>query len=467
MRSVCVLGGGLAGLSAAHYAVRKGVEKVVLLESSQRLGGWINSSKIPEQGVILESGPRTIRPAGEAGANTLALVEELGLASKVKPVKYGQPSSSNRLILVDGNLHKLPNSLSSLFRKLPPFSRPLILLLAKDLFTRKTRSTDVSLHEFISRRFGSEVAEFLINPLVRGICAGDSRDLSVHFIASWLHTLEQKYGRVILGLLVESVKDFFKSQYRNKDYNCKLTAKAREEKWAVWGLEGGLETFIKALENSLEKDGVEMKKGVIVERLDADGGVVTVDGSISCDHVVLALPAFQAAHLLRPFSPDLHDSLSSIPFVDVAVVNLVYRGQVLDHEGFGFLVPSSQPQPILGCIYDTCTFPQGRDLTVFTVMLGGAWYEQVVGSKTEGQVGELAVSTLTKVLGIDTQPLSVRVSSQKQCIAQYTVGHRQRVAKARDIIARSNLPFSLVGSSYDGVGINDTILSSKKAVDLI
>ena len=183
--TLCVLGGGIAGLSAAHYALRNpAVKRVVVLESSSRLGGWIKTTRNTD-GVLYEKGPRTIRPAGLQGANTLALIEELGLSDKVRPVSYGHPSSSNRHVLVDGKLHKLPSTFWSAFKNLPPFSRPLAMAVFKDLCSPRIQCEDTSLYEFVSRRLGADIAQYAVDPLVRGICAGGSKQVSVHFIAKY------------------------------------------------------------------------------------------------------------------------------------------------------------------------------------------------------------------------------------------------------------------------------------------
>merc|ERR1712012_462283 len=106
---------------------------------------------------------------------------------------------------------------------------------------------------------------------------------------------------------------------------------------------------------------------------------------------------------------ELSSLLSLIPFVNVALVNIQYRGKVLDHQGFGFLVPSSQPDPILGCIYDSCTFPQGNR-TIFTVMMGGAWYNTVVGDRSELEVERMAVETVSRILNISSDPVKCSTS---------------------------------------------------------
>ena len=92
-----------------------------------------------KDGVIMEKGPRTVRPAGPQGANTLALVQELDLVDSLRPVTYSHPSSTNRMILVNGQLHKLPSNLQSVFRTLPPFSRPLAMSAFTDLMTPRVK----------------------------------------------------------------------------------------------------------------------------------------------------------------------------------------------------------------------------------------------------------------------------------------------------------------------------------------
>ena len=111
----------------------------------------------------------------------------------------------------------------------------------------------------------------------------------------------------------------------------------------------------------VDRDGVEVRTGASVESVVRDGDQMIVRsgaGEVRCDKLVLASPAHTSSAIVKTLSPELSSLLSQVPFVDVAVVNIQFRGKVLDHQGFGFLVPSSQPEPILGCIYDTCTFPQ-------------------------------------------------------------------------------------------------------------
>ena len=449
------------------------VLRVVLLEAGARLGGWVNTTRHCD-GVIYEAGPRTIRPAGAQGANTLALVHELGLEDLVRPVKYGTPSASTRLVVADGSLHKLPSSLASLFTTLTPFQKPLAFALIRDLMTPKLESEDESLHDFVARRLGSDIAEYAVAPLVRGICAGNSKEMSVHFIASYLHSLEQSSSRISLGWAKDWANGKIFPAAATPEESCDLVKRARAERWAVWGLAGGLQTFTEALTRSLQDRGVEIKMNSPVKSLEREKpgigycrgriAVSTADETLMCDNVVLAAPSFITAKLAAPLHAELADTLASIPFVDVAVTNLEYAGRdIQGDKGFGFLVPPTEPEPILGCIYDTCTFAQG-DRTILTVMMGGAWYDQTIGEKNAEEVALVAQQTVQKLLGVPAKPQRTATSLLSRCIAQYTVGHRARVAKARQLLYDNFPGLYIVGSSYDGVGINDTILSSKTHV---
>ena len=103
-----------------------------------RLGGWIQTTK-SDDGFTFEHGPRTVRPAGPQGANTLELVEDLGLEDKLVPIKYGHPATVKRMVYVNGQLHTLPSNLKSIFTTQPPFSKPLFLAGVKEFFTAQKK----------------------------------------------------------------------------------------------------------------------------------------------------------------------------------------------------------------------------------------------------------------------------------------------------------------------------------------
>lgn len=462
-KSVAVLGGGIGGLAAAHYLVRMGCcSRVVVVEATHRLGGWVSSTTHHDQ-VVFEHGPRTLRVVGNAGMNTLALAEELGLADQVRGISYSHPSAKNRMLMVDGKLHKLPNSVKTLFTKSPPFSKPLVLSGVRDLMAPRIVNNDESLFSFVNRRFGHEVAKYAIDPMSRGIFAGNARELSVNCIAKRLHDVEQKHGSVFLGMFKDR-KNAVKPD--EKLSSVELVKRAKREKWSVWSVAGGLENFVKALENNILENNVEIWKNMSIKGMLKSGSklvIQTEEKELEVDSVISCIPSNAMSNVIQPVSPKLSTLLSSIPYVTVGIVNLEYPGQLIEQPGFGYLVPSSEPNRVLGVIYDTCTFPQG-DRTILTVMMGGYWFKELFGDdpSLESLLDE-ALAEVRQSLKIKVKPNRYHVRILRDCIAQYVVGHSETVNSARKLISDLELPLALAGSSYDGVGVNDVIMSAKNA----
>ncbi|KAI4459165.1 protoporphyrinogen oxidase [Holotrichia oblita] len=450
--SKVVLGGGLSGLSAAYYAINKFPNQVItLLEKSDRLGGWLKSTR-QDDGSIFEQSARTIRPSGEAGANTLQLLNELGLNHEIVPILKNSPAALNRMIYVNGKLHLLPNSLGSLFKKQEPFSNLFI-------------DNDESLYSFVDRRFGTEIADYLISPMVCGICGGNAKEISVKFLMKSIFEKEQEYGSVTRGIIA----DFFNKKEKVTPVYTQLEQRANTEKWSVYSFKNGIETLPNALRKEVSSKGVKIdlnqdiqeievhKKSILVNK--ADGTVLLANHLISC------IPALSLAPLLKKQHPYLSKMLSSFETASMCVVNLKYNKKLLQQEGFGFLVAPKENLPLLGVIYDSCCFPY-EDSTILTAMLGGFKFNTYFNEKTTAEeVLSIVTKNLEKILNISDQPDNFKVSILNQCIPQYTVGHSKKIGLIEDYLRDNDLPLSLCGASYYGVGVNDVILSAKKAVD--
>uniref|UniRef100_T1HLY0 Protoporphyrinogen oxidase n=2 Tax=Rhodnius TaxID=13248 RepID=T1HLY0_RHOPR len=465
-----ILGGGIGGLSAAHYLIKAGTKNPTLLESTNRVGGWIQSIKDTKTGIVFEKGPRTLRIRGNIGMNTLSLIEELGLPEKIKPITIDHPSAKNRFIFVNNRLHILPTSFSSLFKKTPPFSSRLFRGLWRDLTSPVKRSNDDTVYAFIERRFGGEVADYLVSSMICGICAGDAKEISVKFFVPGLFEAEQKHGSVIKGYVKEIMqKRKVVDVEKNLNPVGSLHEKAKTEKWSVFGLDGGMTTLVEAIKEEIATKGAVIKLDSQVTNLSVQPGGVKccINGKdiYESNQLISALPAINLAPLVKEEHPLLAEELSKIPYVTVAVVNLAFKGQLLDREAFGFLVPPSQGLPILGVIFDSCNFPQDNH-TILTVMMGGKWFNKFFGENpTEKRLLNIAVGHCRDILGITQIPICHHTSIQRNCIPQYVVGHHDRIARIYSYINEKRLPLSLVGSSYTGIGIHDVILSAKRAAE--
>ncbi|CAG02770.1 unnamed protein product, partial [Tetraodon nigroviridis] len=469
MKTVAVLGGGVAGLAASFYLCRSPqVTKVILVESSGRLGGWLSSTRRAD-GAVFEHGPRGIRPAGALGRNTLNMVDELGLQEEIVPVPSSHAASRNRYLYVNQKLHRMPSGLRGLVRTVPPFSRPLLLNLAQEMLVKKGQQEDETIHSFFSRRLGQELADIAVDSLCRGVFAGDCRRLSVRSCFPPLFQAEQRRGSLLLGMMLGSGPGPVVPPGA-------LALRSVKESWAQWSLRRGVESLPEALAEFLRRSGkVELHVHAPVAQIQpsASGWKICLeDGVLSADHVISALPAKALASALPPSCRPLTQQLKGIETVTVAVVNLEYEGSVLPVEGFGHLLPSSEDPALLGVVYDSEAFPQHNrptgTTTRLTVMMGGAWFHAVggpLGAVPEEALLSRATEAVHAHLHVSAAPIWSHVSVQKDCIPQYYQGHSGRLASMRSFIRKENLALSLIGSSYDGVSVNDVIYGGRTAAE--
>lgn len=467
-----VLGGGISGLSAGYYLLKKFGQPTAIFEASNRVGGWIRTEKHKDKGFIFEAGPRTIRPKGIPGANTLEMIEDLKLP--IEGIKSSHAAAKNRMIYAKGKLCMLPNSLGGALKTIPPFSQPLMMAIWNDLKSgaKKIKYGDESIYDFVYRRFGSEIADYAISPMICGICAGDAKEISVRFLMNDLFETEQKYGGVVKGMLMKTInknKDSSKGLFAEREP--RLFTEAKKEKWSMYRVEDGLETLPKRISEYLKAHDVEVNLSAECKDIvfSSSGARLNIkDQEIETKHIISSIPSYKLAACVKNQHPGLAGQLLAIPYVDVAVVNLQYNtNDLLKQPAFGFLVPPIERRPILGVIFDSCCFDM-EDNTVLTVMMGGKWFEEYFGrNPTQKELLDIALNEVQRIMGIQQEPKTTRVHVLKKCIPQYKVGHKQRVEDIRRYIQRYKLPLSLCGSAYDGVGINDVILSARMSVENI
>lgn len=469
-----VLGGGISGLSAAYYLQKypKFAKSIKLFEAKNRFGGWIKTDyPINNKNVRFEHGPRTLRPKGVKGLNTLALCSELGLNNDVLPIKSSHPAAKNRLLATNEQLCLLPSSLTSAFKTSAPFTKPLVSALMHDYRNgfKGDRLSDDTIYNFAERRFGTEIAKYIISSMMCGICAGDAKEISVKFLMKELFEWEQKHGSVTAGIYHKTMDRFKnKNPQPPSQPQTNLEKQSTMEKWSIYSMNNGLETLPNALVNDLKAKNIELHANSNCENIEfhKNGSSITVNGKVhQTDSVVCSLPAFEIGKLLGKQHPKLANELNAIPYVDVAVINLLFKGKtIIKTPAFGFLVPPCENRSILGVIYDSCCFDMDGN-TVLTVMMGGKWFRERFGAGNEAELYSKAMQEIHSILKIDDVPDVYNVNILRKCIPQYLVGHFDRCERIFKYIYDNQLPLKLCGSAYDGVGVNDTIYSAKTAVD--
>ncbi|KAK7090506.1 protoporphyrinogen oxidase-like [Littorina saxatilis] len=469
MATVVVVGGGVSGLAAAYYLQKSAskIGKIVLLEGAKRTGGWMQSVQ-HDDGSIFELGPRSLRPVGKGGKNSLHLAEELGLTKDILVVHRSDAAAKKRYLFVGGQLCALPSSLGGVVKTIPPFSRPLMMNFLGEPFAKRNSAPDESIHSFIGRRLGTEFADIAVDAMCRGIFANDCRQLSMRSCFPDIFNLERQHGSLIVGML--------RARGAKVDAASELEKRATSEKWASWSLKHGLQQMSDAMETAATSTTLcEVRKDspclALAPALNGRIKVKTKGEEIIADHVMSAIYSKDLASLLPAEMSSLQAALQSIPSVSVFVVNLEYPGQQLPVEGFGHLLPSSESPHVLGIVYDSCTFPDHNrhdgPSTRLTVMLGGGWMDKMMTDKgelpDEVTVAAIAKKAASTQLGFphDLQPSKVNVVYQKECIPEYTLGHADKLSHLESLIKSSGLPLHLIGSSYKGVSVNDCINNAR------
>lgn len=465
-----IIGGGIAGLSAAYYATRNmQYSKITLLESDSRWGGKIATDRVSfEDGAdafIIEGGPDTFLATKTWG---VALCKELGLGERLhgtNPYKKNTyVLNRNRLLpLPDGLAMMIPTNVEAILksRLVSWFSKARMGL--DFLLPAKNVNSDESLGAFVSRRLGREAYENLIEPLMSGIYAGDGDALSLASTFPYLRDLELKYGSLARGAL----------QMRKQS-----NGKVQGSRSAFLTPTTGLAEIVEALVESL-KSKVELRLNTraisITRNLKPGTWNVTLDNeTLETDALILATTAFVSAQLLASFDPELGATLQGIPYASTATVSLAYRLSDVPREldGYGYVIPRREGREALACTWTSTKFPHRapEGYALIRVFIGRAGQELPSpagrGDGGEGELLELAKEELNLTLGITAEPILSRVYLWDKAMPQYNLGHPE-ILKRIDAALEKYPSLALAGNGYRGIGIPDCIHSGEVAVNKI
>lgn len=447
-----IIGAGISGLALGWFLKKRfGKEQdLLILEASERPGGWIRSPC--DQGFLFERGPRSCRSRG-AGLATLHLIEELGLCKEVISANL---QAQKRFLYLDGKLQQVPQTLlGCLFS---PLMKGVLPALWKEWQVPSADLEDESIASFIDRRLNKSIAERLVDPLVSGIYAGDIHKLSLRSCFPEIHRLEQEHGSLVKGMLCKKKNEPDSSHFIETQRNSPM-----------FSFKKGMETLVIALYNQL-KEGVRLASCAKTLSCEKEHILVGLENGecLKGDRVFLAIPASATAQIIKNVASFSAKKMSRIPSATVGVVNMGWNKKVLKQEGFGYLVPSSQKQSLLGMVFDSSAFAEQNESvnqTRLTAMVGGRHHPEVEYFSNKKFIG-IVTNALNRHLGIFSEPEKIEVFIAKEAIPQYEVGHHNMVLeieKELKLISQSRL--YLLGSAWQGVAVNDCIVGAKKVVD--
>ncbi len=474
MKRVVVIGGGIAGLSAA-YSLRehqpKGADfEIVLLEKRDRLGGNIRTERIGD--FIIEGGPDCFLSEKPWA---MELCKRLGLTESLLPTNEGNKKT---FVLSRGKLHELPEGVILMVptKILPLATSTLISIpgkvrMAMDLFIPKRKDKgDETLGDFVRRRLGAEALEKIAEPLVAGVHAGDPETMSIRASFPKFVQLEEEHGSLIRGMLKRMAqirRPLAQKSAQPKPSGPRITM--------FMTLKEGLSLIVDTLVERLSKiHNTELLTGITVDRVvrKGKGYEVIIEGGkpVEADSVIVAAPAYSASSVLNPLDGELSQKLLTIPYVSTATVSIAFKRKDVKHplNGFGFVVPKTEGRRIMAATWTSVKFKYRapEDSVLIRCFVGGSKNAELV-SLNDNEMISMVRKELKEIMGIDAEPVLARVFRWINSMPQYTIGHEERISWIEERL--NNHPgLYLTGSAYHGIGISDSIrygeIVAKKAL---
>jgi oxygen-dependent protoporphyrinogen oxidase len=456
-----IIGGGIAGLSTAYTLQERariaGIPLAcTLVEARARLGGVILTERVDS--FVIEAGPDSLLTQKPWG---LQLCQTLGIGDRLIGTNDRQRTI---YILWGGRLHPLPAGLMLIVpTRLGPLLRNQLLswpgkirMGLEYLLPPRPSDGDESLAAFVRRRLGREALEKIADPLLAGIYAGSSHDMSLLATFPRLRELEVTHGGLIRGVLAQR-RALGQASSANQLPTTTLFMAPR----------GGMAEIVEALGSRLDQVTLRLGETVqcVVPHGDGAAGpqgyAVHLDRAttLQAEAVVFATPAHITAGLVEGFHPRLAAALRTIPYVSSATISLAYRRRDVPHplNGFGFLVGKHEGRRLMAATWTSTKFPHRApaDRVLIRSFIGGTGREDLVW-RDDAALIQLACEELGAILGITTAPLLARVYHWERANPQYLVGHLERVDAMEQLLA----PYPglyLTGSAYRGVGVPDCI----------
>ena len=437
---VAIVGGGMAGMSAAHALGKLGVSWR-LLEASPRLGGVVRTETV--DGFVLEAGPDAILTQKPEAVN---LARELGLGGRLVPTN---PRDRTVFVVHRGRLRPLPDGmmLGVPTRLLPMattrlFSWPAKLRMAAELRLRpRPGADDESIASFLGRHFGREAVERIGEPLLAGIHAGDPERLSMASAFPRFVDMERRHGSLIRAMW-------------------KAPKPRKGAPPAFVSFKDGLRELPEALAARLGEGARTGWRAARVRRGPGGWEIFGADDRlVRARALLLATPAHAAAKLLAEADPGISAALAAFRSVSTAVVYLGYRRDAVTHplDGYGVVIPRTEGLRSSALGFVSTKFP-GRapdGHVLLRVFLGGARQPKVLDDDDDTLV-DTAFGEAAHLLGLRGRPRMARVFRWPHGTPQMEVGHAARMAWI-DAQADAQPGLFLTGSGLRGTGIPDMV----------
>jgi len=441
---IAVVGGGVAGLATAWLMAELGREagrraEITVFEALPEPGGATRTDIM--EGFTCEWGPNGFLDNEPA---TLDLVARLGLTDRL--VKADE-SAGRRFIYWGGKMRELPTKPPAfLVSDILPW--PAKLRVAGEILVpAKRNGAEETVYSFGRRRLGRGFADLLLDPMVSGIFAGDTRELSLEAVFPKMVAMEREYGGLFRALIAKSREA--KRTGRKMGGPSGANAVLHTFREGMGELTAALASRLAgALRLASPVQALEVRDGGFLLRLENE--------TVPADAVVLACPSWAAAEIIAGLDPDAAQAAGRIWHAPVDVVCHGHPAPNLGHDlhGFGVLVPRSEGLRALGSLWSDSIFPgqAPAGMKLLRTILGGA-HDPAIAELSDAELERTAHRNHEQMFGVRAEPAFRRVFRHPRGIAQYTLGHLGRVAQTERL--ERELPgLYFTGASYRGVSVN-------------
>ena len=473
---VAVVGCGIAGLTCGFTLIERGRARGVpidltLFDADCRAGGVIRTER--RDGFVVEGGPDcfiTDRPWALQLCQRLGLAEELTCTNPECRRSY--VLRGRRLLPVPEGFYMMAPARFLPFAATSVLSLPGKLRAGMDLLLpRGPLVPDESLASFVRRRFGEEVLERLAQPLLAGIYNAEPERLSLRATMPRFLDLERQHRSVIIGLL------------RGRRRPGGGTAGVSGARYSLFVTpRRGMESIVERLLQEIPSASLRLATRITGLPAGPFGGagrsgptpdpdgrwrLLTSRGETLPFHaVVLALRASESAPLVRPFDSGLADRLATISYGSSTTVSLAWRTADVPRRlaGFGFVVPRAENRRLIACSFSSVKFPARAPEGA--VLLRAFTSDTLVPGEDPDRAIACVREELRDILGIEAEPQFARAFFHAGAMAQYEVGHLDRVAEIESRLER-HAGLALAGNGLRGVGVPDCVRSGEAAADRI
>lgn len=467
-RRVAVVGGGIAGLSAAFELRRNGVA-VEVFDPSDRPGGKLRTS--PFAGIDLDESADMFLARLPWGVQ---LCRDLGLEAQLI-----SPAIGSALLVVDGTLKRLPEGLvlgvptdldslaASGLLSDEGLARVAADLTAADLTAADVEPApaakleldgDVTVGDLVRSRLGDEAFEVLVDPLLSGVNAGRADELSAELGAAQLLAAARRDPSLIRAVRAQ----------------LPVPEPGQLRPPIFVAVPGGMGRLVAALVEAIGPESIHT--GTTVEAIDpsdiGSGAVLLrIDGvSHRFDAAVVATPAPVTAALVRPHAARVADALAALRYASVAVVALAYRGEDVPGplDASGFLVPRREGLFLTACSFASAKFPHlGADGLVRMRASVGRSDDTRFLELDDAEIVRRVRVELGDLMGIEAEPVTATVHRWIDALPQYRPGHGDRVDALQSQLRAALPQIELAGASLRGLGVPACIDSGRRAAQLL